>query len=85
MINITENAKEQLFKVVSKEFGCRIKMNETGTLTLVMDKASSRDQVVHFKGKPILLVSKELAPLLENATLDLKISDDGSHSLSLNF
>ena len=57
--------------------GVRLASDPQGQLGLVLGKEEPGDQVVEHQGVKALLVASELAPALEEVTLDVQDTDDG--------
>ena len=82
MLTVTEGAKQLLKGILTAhsddpEMGVRLTSDPQGQLGLVLDKEQPDDQVVEHQGVKALLVASELAPALEEVTLDVQDTDDG--------
>ncbi len=82
MVTVTESAKGLLKEILTAhsddpEMGVRLASDPQGQLGLVLDKEEPGDQVVEHQGVKALLVASELAPALEEVTLDVQDTEDG--------
>ena len=82
MITVTDSAKEELKKTLlahvdNPEVGLRLTIKPPGQFGLLLEREVPGDQVVEHEGSKVLLVSQELAGLLEGATLDIEDTPDG--------
>ena len=83
MVVLTERAKRELKTIlswvapVSPEIGLRITSAERGRFKVVPDTEKEDDQVIKHEGCKVLLICRELAELLEGATLDYQSGDEG--------
>jgi Fe-S cluster assembly iron-binding protein IscA len=82
MINITERAKEELIKILSKKVdwpGARLRLmsRSQGKLGLGIDIEAPGDHIVEYKGVKVLLVEPELAKNLQGVTLDVDDTPEG--------
>jgi len=82
MVTVTESAKGLLKEILTAhsddpEMGVRLASDPQGQLGLVLGKEEPGDQVVEHQGVKALLVASELAPALEEVTLDVQDTDDG--------
>jgi Fe-S cluster assembly iron-binding protein IscA len=82
MVEVTDKAKEllrdMLLKTISDpELNLRMVAQPGGRLRLVADRSKKTDQVVEKHGRAILLVGRELAPILDGLTLDVQETDGG--------
>ena len=82
MLTVTEGANQLLKGILTThsddpEMGVRLASDPQGQLGLVLGKEEPGDQVVEHQGVKALLVASELAPSLEEVTLDVQDTDDG--------
>ena len=82
MITVTEEAMQYLKKLLlahtnDPEAGVRL-IGRSGKLGVVLDKAAEGDQVIEHEGFKVLLVEQELAGILDEATLDVQDTPDGT-------
>ena len=83
MINVTEKAKQELSKILSKKVdwpGARLRLVDRGEgrLGLGIDIETSGDQIIEYEGKKLLLVESELANNLKGITLDVDNTPEGT-------
>jgi len=83
MLTVTEAAKQRLKETLlantdDREAGLRLKMKPPGQLGLVLDRQSPADSVVEYEGLKVLLVEAEMADLLQEATLDVQNTSNGT-------
>ena len=81
MITITENAKQELKKLLETKVdwpGARLRLLERnhGALGLGVDIESGTDEVVEFQGSRILVIDQGLAARV-NAVLDVDVTPTG--------
>lgn len=82
MINITDEAKKELKKMLSEnapEPGVllRLAANEEGQLGLIMDKEEAGDRVVEYEGIKIMVVDEHFASQLEGISLEVEETPEG--------
>jgi Fe-S cluster assembly iron-binding protein IscA len=82
MLAVTESAKGLLKEILTAhsddpEMGVRLVLDPQKKLGLVLGKEEPGDQVVEHQGSKVLLVASDLAPALEEVTLDVEDTDDG--------
>ena len=82
MLTVTESARQILKETLTvhsndPEIGLRLSLKPPGILGIVQDKEAEGDQVVEHEGAKVLLVSSELAPLVNGNTLDTQDTTDG--------
>jgi Fe-S cluster assembly iron-binding protein IscA len=83
MINITERAKQELSKLLSKKVdwpGARLRLMDRslGKLGLGIDMEAPGDHVVEYEGVKVLVVEPELARNLHGITLDVDDTPEGA-------
>jgi Fe-S cluster assembly iron-binding protein IscA len=83
MLTVTEAAKQRLKETLlantdDREAGLRLKMKSPGQLGLVLDRQLPADSIVEYKGLKVLLVEHEIADLLQEATLDVQNTSNGT-------
>jgi Fe-S cluster assembly iron-binding protein IscA len=76
MIRVTNNAKKELKKLLRSSttdttIGLRLALKQLGQFGLVLGKKIKSDQVVKYSRTKVLIVSQQLAPLLDGITLDI--------------
>jgi Fe-S cluster assembly iron-binding protein IscA len=82
MINITERAKQELSKLLSRKVdwpGARLRLMNRGQgkLGLGIDIEAPGDYIVEYEGINILIVEPELAENLQRVTLDVDDTPEG--------
>lgn len=82
MLTVTEGAKQLLKEILTAhsddpKMGVRLALDPQGQMCLVLDKEQPGDHVVEHQESKVLLVASELAPVLEEATLDVENTSDG--------
>jgi len=82
MLTVTEGAKQLLKEILTAhsddpEMGVRLASDPQGQLGLVLGEEQPGDHVVEHQESKVLLVASELAPRLEEVTLDVEDTDDG--------
>ena len=82
MVTVTESAKGLLKEILTAhsddpKMGVRLASDPQGQLGIVLGKEEPGDLVVEYQGVKALLVASELAPALEEVTLDVEDTDDG--------
>ena len=82
MLTVTESARQILKETLTvhsndPEIGLRLSLKPPGILGIVLDKEAEGDEVVEHEGAKVLLVSSELAPLVDGNTLDTQDTPDG--------
>jgi Fe-S cluster assembly iron-binding protein IscA len=82
MLDVTEDAKQLLKETLQShsqdpETGIRLSMKAGGDYGIELDVETKGDQVVKHDGAKVLLVSSQLATVLEGARLDVHDTDDG--------
>ena len=82
MLTVTEGAKQLLKGILTDhsddpEMGVRLASDPQGQLGLVLGEEQPGDHVVEHQESKVLLVASELAPRLEEVTLDVEDTDDG--------
>lgn len=82
MINITDEAKKELKKMLSENAPdpsvvLRLTANEQGQLGLVMDKMEEGDNVVEYEGANIMVIEDHLASHLEGISLEVEDTPEG--------
>lgn len=83
MIGITERAKKELKKILidnvdHPEARLRIRINDRGQLGLGIDIEMPDDKVIEYEGSKLIVVEPDLASSLEDLTIDVEDSDEGS-------
>jgi Fe-S cluster assembly iron-binding protein IscA len=83
MIHITERAKQELIKILSKKVdwpGARLRLmsRSQGKLGLGVDIEAPGDHIVEYKGVKVLVVAPELAKSLQGVTLDVDDTPEGA-------
>jgi len=84
MLMVTENAKRHLKRLLTarasnRNLRIRLRVGTDMQMGLVLDRKADDDCVVEYKGENVLMVSPELLPLVDGATLDTdKDSPEGS-------
>lgn len=84
MIKVTERAKQELKKTLSDNVdtpgaGLRLIARDGGQLGLGVDVENPNDdEVVEFEGSKVLMVEKTLADTLNEITLDVEDTKEGS-------
>ena len=76
MMHVTNNAKKELKKLLRSSttdttIGLRLALKQLGQFGLVLGKKTKSDQAVKYSRAKVLIVSQNLAPLLEGITLDV--------------
>ena len=82
MLTVTEGAKQLLKEILTAhsddpEMGVRLASDPQGQLGLVLGEEQPGDHVVEHQESKVLLVASELAPRLEEVTLDVEDTADG--------
>ena len=82
MLMVTENAKRHLKRLLttrasSHNLGIRLRIGAGLQMGVVLDSKADDDYVMEYEGENVLLVSPELLPLVDGATLDTD-SPEGS-------
>jgi len=82
MITVTDSAKEYLKNILlahtgDPEISLRLVGQPGEQLSFVLGKEAEGDQVVEHSGIKVLLVERELVPLLEGLTIDVQDTPDG--------
>ena len=82
MVMVTDNAKELLKRTLREhsndpDTGLRLSMAPAGQFGVKLDREAEGDQVVEYEGTKVLLVAVELAPLMEEAIIDTRDTDNG--------
>ena len=82
MATVTESAKGLLKEILTAhsddpEMGVRLALDPQGQLGIALGKEEPGDQVVEHQESKVLLVASELAPALEEVTLDVEDTADG--------
>ena len=82
MLTVTEGAKQLLKGILTAhsddpEMGVRLALDPQGQLGLVLGEEQPGDHVVEHQESKVLLVASELAPTLEEVTLDVEDTADG--------
>lgn len=75
MFIVTENAKRHLKRLLtthasSHDFGMRLRIGTGMQIGVVFDRKTDDDCVVEYEGKEVLMVSPELLPMVDGATLN---------------
>jgi len=83
MVTVSDGAKGLLKGVLTAhsddpEKGLRLVLDPQGQLGLRLDEERPDDLVVNHQGAKVLLVAPDLAPALEEVTLDVEDTADGS-------
>ena len=83
MINITEQAKQELIKILAKKVdwpGARLRLMDRGKgkLGLGIDIEAPGDQVIEYQGNKIMLIEPELANNLKGIILDVDNTPQGA-------
>jgi len=82
MLTVTESAKQLLMDTLlaqtdDPESSLRLVLEPSGRLGLVLDEEGYGDQAVEYQGAKVLFVAPELAPLVDEITLDVQDTADG--------
>jgi len=83
VVTVTEEAKEELRKVLSSanvadpEMGLRVTPGPPGRIELVLDKEKQGDQVVEHQGAKVLLVGEDMSVVLQSMTIDCEVRPEG--------
>ncbi|MBI2860535.1 MAG: hypothetical protein HYX91_03390 [Chloroflexi bacterium] len=82
MITVTDSAKEILKGILEEhtddpEVGLRLSPEPSGQLGLTLSKEEGGDQVVEHEATKVLLVSPELAPMVDGMRLDAQQGPEG--------
>jgi len=83
MLEVTEKAKEKLKGILIEQnvkdpqAAMRIVSEPSGELRFCIDIEFSEDQVIDYKGKPVLRLAPGVASRLEGKILDVKDFPDG--------
>ncbi len=84
MVKVTESARGLLKDVLAShsdnpEMSIRLIENpeKAHGLGLTLDKHEQEDQVIEHEGTKVLLIAPELAPKVEEVTLDVQNTTDG--------
>lgn len=82
MLTVTGSAKGLLKEILvahsgDSEMGVRLASDPQGQLGLALGEEQPGDLVVEHQELKVLLVAPELAPALEEVTLDVEDTDDG--------
>ncbi|MBN1375785.1 MAG: hypothetical protein JXA01_06495 [Dehalococcoidia bacterium] len=82
MINITDDAKKELKKMLSENAPdpsvlLRLAANEQGQLGLVMDKQMEGDSVLEYEGTKLMVIEDQLAVHLEGISLEVENTPEG--------
>jgi Fe-S cluster assembly iron-binding protein IscA len=83
MLTVTDAAKDKLMETLlantdDREAGLRLMMKKPGQLGLVLDRESAGDTIIEHEGLKLLLVEHKVVELLQEATLDIQETADGS-------
>ena len=75
MVNVTDRAKERLKTLLTTtngdpSVGLRLEQTRTGNLEIFPDRERANDQVVEHQGTAVLLVGQDIAPMVEDTTID---------------
>ena len=89
MINITERAKQELKKLLSKNVDwpqarLRIMDRGQGIIGLGIDIEAPGDRVVEYEGMKLLVIEPELANNLQGVTIDVCETAEGSELVILD-
>ena len=82
MLTVTEGAKQLLKGILTAhsddpKMGVRLALDPQGQMGLVLGEEQPGDHVVEHQESKVLLVASELAPALEEVTLDVEDTADG--------
>ena len=82
MLTVTENAKQTLKEILATqsddpEIGIRLTFSAPGEFGVVLDREAEGDHVVEHEGAKALLVAPDVAPMVEEVTLDVKETPEG--------
>jgi len=82
MLTVTDSAKQELKKKLQDstddtEASLRLEVKPPSQFGLSLSEEAEGDQVIEYEGKKVLLVASELAPTVNEATLDVKDTPDG--------
>ena len=82
MLTVTDSAKQLLKSTLrghsdDPEMGLRLSSMSPRELGVKLDREAEGDQVVEYEGTKVLLVAVELAPLMEEAIIDTRDTDNG--------
>jgi len=82
MLTVTESAKGLLKEILTAhsdepEKGVRLGLDPQGQLGLELGEEEPGDHVVEHQGSKVLLVASELAPAIQEITLDVEDTADG--------
>jgi Fe-S cluster assembly iron-binding protein IscA len=88
MLTITESAKQLLKEILKTHSddsnkGIRLVLESPGQLSLALGTEEKDDQVIEHEGAKVLLVSKELMPVVEGVTLDVEDTANGPKVVAL--
>ncbi len=83
MIKVTERAKQELTKILSKKVdwpGARLRLMDRseGKLGLGVDIEKPEDHIIEYEGIKVLIVEPELAKNLQGVTLDVDDTPKGA-------
>lgn len=83
MINVTESAKEELKRILTRSVnwpGARLRLMERGQgkLGLGVDIKSENDRVIEYQGDILLIVDAALASRCDLITLDVDNTEEGT-------
>jgi Fe-S cluster assembly iron-binding protein IscA len=82
MVNVTERAKAKLKEILETEdedrvLGLRLQTTPSGQFGVILDRERADDQIVEHQGAVVLLVGQEVAPKVEDTTIDYDESGPG--------
>lgn len=83
MINVTDSAKEELKRILTRSVdwpGARLRLMDRGEgkLGLGVDIESENDRVIEYEGDALLVVDANLASRCGLITLDVENTEDGA-------
>jgi Fe-S cluster assembly iron-binding protein IscA len=83
MLIVTENARQYLKDMLlshseDSEIGLRLTVEPPRQFGLVLDSEGAGDQVVEHEGSKVLLVAPDLVSVLEEVTIDVRDTPEGS-------
>jgi Fe-S cluster assembly iron-binding protein IscA len=82
MLTVTESAKQLLWEMLianstEPDMGVRLNIETTGQLSLILDKEGYGDDIIEHSGEKILMMTPEVASLVDNITIDTKDTPSG--------
>lgn len=82
MITVTDSAKQLLKETLltytdDPSIILRLSLKAPGQFGFVLDSEAEGDQLVEYEGSKVLLVAPNLAPVVDEVTLDVKDTPNG--------